>query len=198
MAIGSFNINDYLSKLNEEVEEKEKNEEVEADDSNMQSSTPKAEQSVEKTGNPTNSENGLIIPAENKRAYDWLKREYDKAKTEVKVEIRQGGTKFEPEMKLTQDNDSVKDFKPGLFGNTDGTTGKVPQDNSKIENKDSQDQKQNKPGANVTDKPGMSVKGKVEVKTNPKGKVEEDSTKEKDSKKSQLKAKRRIRFKKKQ
>ena len=51
-----------------------------------------------------------------KKTYDWLKKEYNKGKTEVKVEIKMGGTKFEPGYELQTDLKSVKDFKPGMYG----------------------------------------------------------------------------------
>ena len=88
MKAGSFNINDYLQKLNENAE----------------------------GFLPANQKEGILIPDENKKSYDWLKREYDKSKTEVKVEIKMGGAKFEPGYELQTDLKSVKDFKPGMFG----------------------------------------------------------------------------------
>jgi len=87
MKAGQFNINEYLEKLYEEAGD----------------------------GNLSNKE-GIIIPDENKKSYDWLKKEYEKGKTEVKVEISMGGAKFEPGYDLQTNLDSVKDFKPGMFG----------------------------------------------------------------------------------
>ena len=89
MKAGNFNINDYLEKLYEETT-----------DGNLKGS----------------DQEGLIIPEENKKSYSWLKKEYDKAKVEVKVEINMGGTKFEPGYELQTDLKSVKDFKPGMYG----------------------------------------------------------------------------------
>lgn len=86
MKIGNFNINDYIEKLYENAE----------------------------TG-PVNKE-GLIIPEENKRAYNWLKKEYHAGQTEVKVEMKFQGAKFEPGYHLQTDLKSVKDFKPGMYG----------------------------------------------------------------------------------
>ena len=51
MKAGSFNIHDYLNRLNEEAEMKE---------------TPKVDT------------NGMIIPEENQKTYNWLKSEYQK------------------------------------------------------------------------------------------------------------------------
>lgn len=87
MKAGSFKLNDYLERLHEEKE--------------ASSKVP-----VE----------GLIIPEENKKTFNWLKKEYQKGKTEVKVEMRMGGSKFEPGYELQTDLKSVKDFKPGMFG----------------------------------------------------------------------------------
>lgn len=83
MKAGTFNINDYLDRLNEEFADKTE---------------------------------GLIIPPENKKSFDWLKGEYKKAQTEVKVEFKMGASKFEPGYHLQTDLDSVKDFKPGMYG----------------------------------------------------------------------------------
>ena len=89
MKAGNFNINEYLEKLYENAE----------------------------TGNlQQKDQEGIIIPDENKKSYDWLKREYDKAQTEVKVEITGQGASFKPGYDLQASTDSVKDFKPGIFG----------------------------------------------------------------------------------
>jgi len=108
MKAGKFNIHEYLEKLHENAQE---------------------------GGLPSGSNNGegLIIPEENKKSYSWLKKEYDKSKVEVKVEIKMGGTKFEPGYELQTDLKSVKDFKPGMYG--DIKTSDTP--GSKKENKDS-------------------------------------------------------------
>lgn len=87
MKAGNFNIDEYLEKLYEE-----------AGDGQL------------------SDKEGIIIPDENKKSYDWLKKEYEKGKTEVKVEISMGGAKFEPGYDLQTNLDSVKDFKPGMFG----------------------------------------------------------------------------------
>jgi hypothetical protein len=88
MQVGHFNLNDYLSKLNEE-----------------------------EAGSVKDSGEGLMIQdGESKKAYDWLKKEYTKGKTEVKVEMKMGGQKFEPSMELQTDVKSVNNFKSGIFG----------------------------------------------------------------------------------
>jgi hypothetical protein len=88
MKIGSFNIEDYLEKLYEEAE----------------------------GGAVNNTKMPIIIPNTNKKSFDWLKKEYQKKQTEVKVEMKMGSTKFEPGYDLQTDLKSVKDFKPGNFG----------------------------------------------------------------------------------
>jgi len=89
MKAGSFNIHEYLEKLEENAQE----------------------------GNlAPNQKDGILIPDENKKSFDWLKREYEKGKTEVKVEINMGGSKFEPGYDLQTNLKSVNDFKPGMFG----------------------------------------------------------------------------------
>ena len=87
MRAGSFNINSYLERLYENAED----------------------------GNLSDKE-GLIIPDENKKTYDWLKKEYQAGQTEVKVEISGSGSSFKPGYDLQTSMDSVKDFKPGMFG----------------------------------------------------------------------------------
>jgi len=87
MRTGSFNINSYLDKLYENAED----------------------------GNLTNKE-GLILPDENKKTYDWLKKEYQAGQTEVKVEISGEGSSFKPGFDLQAAPASVAEFKPGMFG----------------------------------------------------------------------------------
>ena len=87
MKAGNFNINDYLNKLSENTE------------GNLQ-------------GDPITA----MIPDENKKSFSWIKKEYDKDKVEVKVEIKMGGSKFEPGYEMQTDLKSVNDFKPGMYG----------------------------------------------------------------------------------
>ena len=87
MKVGTYNIKDYLERLNEAAEE---------------------------SGSVKDPTQGLIIPPENKKAYDWLKAEYNKAKVEVKIEMKVGTSKFEPGIAV----EGAKDFKPGMFGNS--------------------------------------------------------------------------------
>ena len=97
MKAGQFNINEYLEKLYESVAD---------------GALPDKE--------------GMVIPDENQKAYQWLKKEYQKAQTEVKVEMRLGDSKFEPGYDLQTDLKSVKDFKPGMFGEVKTAENKKP------------------------------------------------------------------------
>ena len=101
MKTGNFNINDYLERLYEEAENTDKQ-------------------------HTTDAVAGLVIPEENKKHFDWLSKEYQKSKTEVKVEIKGEGSSFKPGYELQTDLKSVKDFKPGMYGDikTSDTEGK--------------------------------------------------------------------------
>ena len=91
MKAGNFNIYSYLDKLNEEAEMAEK-------------ATTKVDSL------------GLIIPDTNTKTYNWLKSEYQKGKTEVKVEMNIGGSKFEPGYEMQGNIKTVDNFKPGMYG----------------------------------------------------------------------------------
>jgi len=153
MKVGTYNIKDYLERLNEAAEE---------------------------SGSVKDPTQGLIIPPENKKAYDWLKSEYNKAKVEVKIEMKVGTSKFEPGIAV----EGAKDFKPGMFGSSKNSS-----------EKDSDGEK--KPG----EKEKTIVSGNLNAfakKNNPdekdkdedeKGKGEDDETKDKDEKTSDVKDK---------
>jgi len=155
MKIGDFNINNYLDKLYEEA-------------------------TAVDGGLKGEGKDGIIIPEENKKAFSWLKREYDKAKVEVKVEIKMGGSKFEPGYDLQTDLKSVKDFKPGMYGNdktSNFSSGKKEsnKDNSSEKNEKSEkSEKDNKPEKD--EKTAIASK-KISVKTD----VNKDSKPEKES-----------------
>jgi len=96
MRAGTFNANDYINKLHEEAEGI----------------------TVDKGFLTGNEKDGILIPDDvTKKTFDWLKSEYQKGKTEVKVEIKGEGSSFKPGYDLQTDLKSVKDFKPGMFGN---------------------------------------------------------------------------------
>ncbi|MFA5154038.1 MAG: hypothetical protein WC554_15920 [Clostridia bacterium] len=144
MRAGTFNINEYLDKLYEanESDEKEEKETSETDEketsesdekeekksasSSSKSSSPKQSTPVSKGSSPSSpkgitntdtvDQEGIILPEENKKFYNWLKSEYQKGKTEVKVEMKLGDSKFEPGYEMQTQPDTVNDFKPGMFG----------------------------------------------------------------------------------
>jgi hypothetical protein len=161
MKAGNFNINDYLNKLYENSND----------------------------GNPTNPGDAIIIPDENKKSYDWLKREYDKSKVEVKVEIKMGGSDFKPGYEMQTDLKSVKDFKPGMFGDvkTSDSPGSKKETKSEETPKVGGDQESpaEKKAETSTggEKPKQKFSGKVktaeESEEKPK-KKEEDKDKEKE------------------
>jgi hypothetical protein len=130
MKAGSFKLNDYLERLTEEKE--------------ASSKVP-----VE----------GLILPDENKKSFAWLKKEFQKGKTEVKVEMKMGGSKFEPGYDLQTNLKSVKDFKPGMFGDV-----KTSDTEGSKKKEDGQDN-EGKPAA--TGKPAVTGK-EVPAKKEPK------------------------------
>ena len=88
MKAGTFNINEYLERLTEEAASAEKKPDTE----------------------------GLVIPDTNQKAYKWLQSELNKGKVEVKVEMKIGNEKFNPGYEMQTNLKSVKDFKPGMFG----------------------------------------------------------------------------------
>ena len=158
MKAGTFNINDYLEKLHENTVD---------------------------GGLPQGSQEGLIIPEENKKSYGWLKKEYDKAKVEVKVEINMGGLKFEPGYELQTDLKSVKDFKPGMYGEikTSDTPG------AKKETKDSAPTQAEEEGKKPDNekKAEKSTGGEQPKKSGIQAKVKTADEAEKDPKKEEEK-----------
>jgi len=93
MKAGTFNHQDYLNKLHEEL----------------------TEDNTEK-GYILTDPGGLPLPEDTKKNFDWLSKEYQKGKVEVKVEIKGEGSSFKPGYDLQTDLKSVKDFKPGMYG----------------------------------------------------------------------------------
>lgn len=141
MKAGSFNIHEYLERLHENSAE----------------------------GNlPAGQQEGIIIPDENKKSFSWLKKEYDKSKVEVKVEIKMGGSKFQPGYEMQSDLKSVKDFKPGMYGD--------------VKTSDT-------PGAKKEVKDSAQTQAEVEGKKPELEKKAEKSTGEEKPKKSPIQAK---------
>ena len=152
MKAGNFNINDYLERLYENAEA-----------GNLQQK----------------DQEGIIIPDENKKSYDWLKKEYQKSQTEVKVEITGQGASFKPGYDMQASTDSIKEFKPGIFGEV--KTADTKADNK--EDKPSLDSKKDK----ASFQPGEGEKEKKELpktfgkKEDIKNKGKENSEEEEDS-----------------
>ena len=112
MKAGTFSMTDYIDRLYEAAEAKEEAEEKEAK-TVKSAKAGKVAPVTKAEGGPGE---GLIIPEENKKVFGWLKKEYQKGKTEVKVEMKLGDSKFKPGYELQTDLKSVKEFKPGMFG----------------------------------------------------------------------------------
>lgn len=105
MKAGTFNIHDYLGKLYEEMKEEDLDKILNEEDG--------------KISDP----DGIIIPEEGKKAYDWLKKEYQKGKTEVKVEM--SSHDFKPGYNTEIKEKSIEDFKPGIYNNPNKITDKA-------------------------------------------------------------------------
>lgn len=141
MKAGQFNIYEYLEKLTESAE----------------------------SGNLSSADNeGIIIPDENKKSYDWLKKEYNAKQTEVKVEISGQGASFKPGYDLQTNLDSVKDFKPGMFGEAKpAKDGAAPEQNAgKKANLDPK-----KDAASFSDTEGESEKKELPKTNSAKGDI---------------------------
>jgi len=181
MKAGTFNIQDYLDKLHEKVEEDQLkiNEEKEAEAEAVKA-TP---------------EEGFIVPPESKRAYDWLKREFQKGKTEAKVEMSYH--EFKPGYHL-QNGKSTEDF-PGMYGEIKTSEMKgaapkpIPFPETKFPGSETKEKPENKKDKNT----GISVeaktkddnkKGEKKEETKEEGK-EENKGKEKEEKKIEKKEK---------
>lgn len=118
MKAGSFNIHDYLGKLYENADEKILNQLNESESSD----------------GPKETE-GVVFPeGESNKAYNWLKKEFQKGKTEVKVEM--SSHTFKPGYNMENDPKSTKDF-PGMYGQvkTGETKGEAPKQSSFPETK---------------------------------------------------------------
>jgi len=149
MKAGYFNIHEYLEKLYENAQEP-----------------------MMDGGTDVTNQDGVLMPDTNVKAYQWLKKEYQRAQTEVKVEINMGGAKFEPGYDLQTDLKSVKDFKPGMFGQVKtADTPSTAKDDKKAPS--SLDSKKDKPGF----QPGESEK--EEKEETPKTKAQSGDIKNK-------------------
>ena len=153
MKAGTFNFDEYLERLHEE-----------------------AETSTEK-GYVLSDTAGLPLPEDTKKNFDWLNKEYQKGKVEVKVEISGEGSSFKPGYDLQTDLKSVKDFKPGMYGDVKtGDTGK--KDDGPLprgESPASPDNKTDKPAAKAEEK---DPKGGKEAADNQEKKGEKTPKKQ--------------------
>jgi len=96
MKTGSFNIHDYLKKIHDQADESKYSQINEQDE-----------------GGNLPDDRGFVIPEENKKAYDWLKGEYQHGQTEVRVEMT--SSDFKPGYHLEDAPESTKGF-PGMYG----------------------------------------------------------------------------------
>jgi len=147
MKAGTFNFNDYINKLNEAAE----------------------------AGSVKDSGEGLMIQdGESKKAYDWLKKEYSKGKTEVKVEMKMGGQKFEPSIDFQTDVKTTKNFKSGIFGEI--KTSDTEAGTKDSSNKDSIDKSAgNEDDSNESSEKKEKKSESVKIEATTKKKKEEDT-----------------------
>lgn len=160
MRAGNFNINEYLERLFENSES-----------GNIQQK----------------DQEGIIIPDENKKAYDWLKREYNKGKTEVKVEISGNGASFKPGYDLQTKIDSVKEFKPGVFGDIKANDTTEKKDENPKPALDSQKEKES-----FQPKEGETIKKELPKTSDKKEDIKDKESKE-DEEKSEKEEKPEVR-----
>ena len=159
MKAGSFNIHDYIGKLYEHIGEEDLDKILN-----------------EEEGGKMPDSNGLIIPEENKRAYDWLKKEFQKGQTEVKVEM--SSHEFKPGYHLDTNQKSVKDFEPGMYGQVKTSENnikretavpfpqtKFPGSETKSQDDNKKDKSETPKGDDKNDKKEDKKIPKVEVRT---------------------------------
>jgi len=154
-------------------------------------SAEKLHENAEAGNLPAGQQDGLIIPEENKKAFSWIKKEYDKSKVEVKVEIKMGGSKFEPGYSMQTDMKSVKDFKPGMYGeiktsDTPGAKKEKSESHEEVpkvggEKEAPAEKKAEKSTGNIEPKKKSGISGKVktaeEAEEKPKKKEEKKDDK---------------------
>jgi len=107
MKAGTFNIHNYLEKLHD-VDENKYN-------------ALNEEKAETENGD---AEDGLIQQGGENKAYNWLKKEFQKGKTEVKVEM--SFHTFKPGYDLQDAPKSTKDF-PGMYSDVKNNTSNKPE-----------------------------------------------------------------------
>ena len=163
MQAGYFNMSDYMNRLNE------------SEDGNIESS----------------NKDGIIIPDENKKAYDWLKKEYDSNQIETKVEITNGTNKaIKPtefiDDKLPTGDGSKSDFKNGEFSTDqknlgDGSKSDFKPFDSNSKSESSSSDKETEDTSKENSKKKVSIKG-IKPGTKKTSIKEDDKLKEDDNK----------------
>ena len=204
MRAGQFNFKEWMNKLYEEVDE---NEDKDENPQKVQAEKSTASSDFMDGGEDIANNDGIVMPNDNKKSYDWLKKEFQKGKVEVKVEMKVGGSTFTPVNDMQADPDSVKDFKPGMFGEVKTANPENGEkNNTKPETSGNLDPKKDKPAFNKGESektPGEKPENgeKAPEKAPPfkkketapsKGKKPEDdekSTEEKDDKKDEAEVK---------
>jgi len=173
MKAGSFNIDEYLEKLEKLNETLEGNNKISSE------------------GGDVADQDGILIPDANKKSYDWLKKEYNANQTEVKVEITKGGAKFEPSDDIQASNDSSKDLKTGMFGEpAKKEEPKKEEEPAKKEEPKKEEEPAKKEKPEKTNDKEDDIKDKEEKKEEPiKKDKEEKDDKKQEIKKIDLKAK---------
>lgn len=143
MKAGSFNFDEYLEKLNE------------------------SEDAKIDTGNGfavTSEKDGIILPADTKKSFDWLNKEFQKGKTEVKVEVKGEGSSFKPGYDLQTDLKSVKDFEPGMFGDVKTSNSETPEPKSPKNKKEETPAEEKKPKGDNEQEADTKEKSKKDPK----------------------------------
>lgn len=137
MKAGKFNIKEYLEKLHEAAED----------------------------GGVADEGKGIHIPPENRKSFDWLRKEYDKGKKEVKVEMSSH------EFKPGYSTEGAKDFEPGLYKqSSDAEAAKFPE--TKFPDSETKG-KTEESGEKKKNPPKVEAKTKEEKEEKEKEKIEE-------------------------
>lgn len=158
MQAGYFNMTDYMNRLNE------------SEDGNIE----------------TSNKDGIIIPDENKKAYDWLKKEYNSNQIETKVEITNGSNKATKPTEFIDDKNpsgdgSKSDFKGGEFSTDqknlgDGSKSDFKPFNGGGKSDTSTEKKETEDTSKETPKKKVSINGIKPGTGKSKDKIKDTST----------------------